>query len=911
MVEARKQRRHPVRPFGSTGLVALLALVFVWTAPPARASLACHAEVDRTQVYSGDQLTLEVTVEGDAGWSADYKLPDIPDVSIYEGGTSQSMIYSGGQTVTTLIRTYFLQVDARKDFTVGPVEIRTKGDVCRTDPIKIQVLDPAKRPQAAPPTNTPSTSQAPTASPRTGSRGQVRSPSGQPGDEVFVTLAVDRQEAWVGQQVILTFSYYRRVQPWNNPSYTAPRTEGFWRESLGPERDFRSVVSGQVYNVTEIRYALFPTQAGELTIEPAELAFREDVFDRFFNSRRRAGPRVYRTEPVTVTVKPLPQPAPAAFSGLVATRLDLEMTTAETEVPRGEPLGLSLRLVADGFLKGFTGLELPEPEAARVHEAGENFKTGIEQDRLISEITVDKVLVPRQEGSLAIPVLELSWFDAGRGRYRTSRATVDPVAVLPSDLPVEGDESSGFLRNEIARLGNDLAFIHQPGASLRRGARLPVGAPLWWVLALAPLVLLGIWHLYLGRLAALQRDPAGLRRRAALGVARRRLKEALAATDPVASFDTLARAIMGYAAAVTDRPEASMTAGDVRTLCGRLGREDLGQLLAEALHESDNARFGGGQASRSAKDLAGRIETALGQLSAELNRRGRRGGLPRLRSTELRSWLWWPILAGLVGLSLAAGPTVAAVRSGGDPMRWLAEGNQDYTAGDLDQALAAYQQALDAGVDDAVLHFNLGNVHARRGELGRAVASYLRARRLAPRDGDIKANLDWVRSHIRDLELNDSELPLFIAQLYALEESLTLGEWGAVLIVAVWLLAGLLAWGRFRGIGPGLRRGLLFGAGVLVVIASVTSWRYYREDVRRQAVVVAPEVAVLSGPDETFSTLFQVHDGLTVYVEDRQDGWARIGMGGEWQGWVPQRDLEMVAASPAAMEKADAQPSGR
>ena len=74
-------------------------------------------------------------------------------------------------------------------------------------------------------------------------------------------MAVDKSDVWVGQQVVLSFQFWRRVQPWSNPSYTAPRTEGFWREDLGPERSFRDVHKGQVYSVTEVRYALFPTRS--------------------------------------------------------------------------------------------------------------------------------------------------------------------------------------------------------------------------------------------------------------------------------------------------------------------------------------------------------------------------------------------------------------------------------------------------------------------------------------------------------------------------------------------------------------------------------------------------------------------------------------------------------------------------
>jgi tetratricopeptide (TPR) repeat protein len=240
-------------------------------------------------------------------------------------------------------------------------------------------------------------------------------------------------------------------------------------------------------------------------------------------------------------------------------------------------------------------------------------------------------------------------------------------------------------------------------------------------------------------------------------------------------------------------------------------------------------------------------------------------------------------------------------RPGADPVRLLAEGNQAYTEGDLERALQLYLQARQLGVNDAVLHFNLGNTYARRGELGQAVASYLRARRLAPRDGDIKANLAWVRQHIKDLELTDQRLPLFIAQAADVIGALTLDQWGVVLLLLVWVTGGLIAWGWYReGFGNRLRRSLLLSAAGLLVVATVTIGRWYYEEVRNQAVVTVEMAEVKSGPAENFPVLFQVHDGLTVNIEGEREGWVRIGLGGEWVGWLPAHSVTPVRLEPAS-----------
>ncbi len=845
-----------------------LALLLLTAVPAARAAIVCEARVNRTAVPAGGELVLTVTAEGDVGWSVDFKLPDLPGVRIYTGGTNQSMSMVNGQTRSSVSRTWYLRVEQEGILNIGPVLVQAKGESCSTAPLRVNVTAPQA--DAPPPADTGNRTAAPP---------QAAAPDepGTVGGDIFVTLDVDKPEPWLGEQIILTFRYWRRVQPWNNPSYTPPRTEGFWREDLGPERTLREVRGGRVYSVTEIRYALFPTRAGQLVIEPAELIFPEDVFDRFFNSRRRSqGPRVLRTERLVVEVRALPVPAAAGFGGLVANRLQLTAQVSPDTVAAGEPIELKLALEADGFLKGFAGLEVRPTEGARMHDAAESFVTGLQGDRLQGRLGVEKVLVPEREGELVIPATNLTWFDADAGRYVSSTTPQHRVQVTRGRLPAGEEESSGFLRSEISRLGADLAFIHVVPRHLRGAGDGFVGSLVWWILLLLPFLLLGAWRLALSRLAAERRDPAGRRRRRAMATARRALDQA--GGDP----SRVARAVCAYVADCTDRPVAAVTATEVEAYGAARGREETGRSLTALLHACDGARFGG--AAADAHALAVEAHRLLADLEGPRPQRGAGG----------------PAAVLLLACTLAATALPALAQRGGpDPARLLAEGNQAYTEGDLDLALDRYDAARAAGADDPVLHYNLGNTHARRGELGLAVASYLRAQRLDPRDADIRANLAWVRGHNRDLELTSDEMPLFIRQFTMLVGRFTLGEWTAALLVLLWSLGAVVAWGWYREeFGENLRRVGLAVAALLALTTVVTAWRWQNERVVETAVVVAAEAAVRSGPAESFPVLFMVHDGLSVRLDGTRPDWVRVSLGGDWQGWLPREAVVKVRGEP-------------
>jgi uncharacterized protein YgiM (DUF1202 family) len=85
---------------------------------------------------------------------------------------------------------------------------------------------------------------------------------------------------------------------------------------------------------------------------------------------------------------------------------------------------------------------------------------------------------------------------------------------------------------------------------------------------------------------------------------------------------------------------------------------------------------------------------------------------------------------------------------------------------------------------------------------------------------------------------------------------------------------------------------------------TVTIGRWYHEEVRNQAVVTVEMAEVKSGPADNFPVLFQVHDGLTVNIEGEREGWVRIGLGGEWVGWLPSGSVTPVRMDPETNQSA-------
>lgn len=834
----------------------------------AAAQLRCNAYVDRTSAAVGENVALTVTAEGPVTGSVNFHLPDMPSVIVTNTSYSRSQSITNGRSSVTIGKVFYLNVQSAGTLVINPVTVSDGKFSCETNPIEVTI--------SARGSSAPKQSAAKPTTPET----RAQSSGGNPGDDIFITLKTDVSSAWVGQQIILSFRYYYRVTPWSQPQFNPPRTAGFWREELGSQRDFRETVGGRAYDVTEIRYAIFPTHAGELIVEPAELSFPDQGLNRFFSNRRRQGPRTLRTDPVVIQVKKLPEEGqPDDFSGLVGSVVRLSASANMQTVPRGEPVDFKINLSSDAFLKGFDGfspIELDVSECAVMHDAGENFRVILEKRRLVGEVTIDKVIVPNQEGTLELPRISLSWFDTRTGTYRVANAQQLSVNVTPSNHPFGEEKDSGFLRRNVSRLGQDMVFIHDVPAHLSMDRKVLIHSQLWWGGLFLPVLLLAFYRLMIIRKKS---DPVLLLKQTAF-------KKALLVMDEsgdenTQNLDRLARSITGFVADCKNRSRASVDAGDILDFSVKWDCSDDGSRLVEILESCDVARYGGIALAEEEQKLFLEVKTILGRLHKMVMKKEPGTGKN--------------ILSMLVVILVLSSFGTAGAQEAGDPVSLMAEGNQAYTQGNVNTATELYQEALELGVQDPDLFFNLGNSYARREELGRAVVNYLRAQQLAPRDQDIADNLAWVRGNTTDLELVDSEFPFFISHFMALVFAVSLGQWSWILLVLVWCLCASVAYKwRLESFPDGLRRTMLVVAALVLISAAIVFWRWRIEEVRQTAVVVVKEVAVRSGPDETFGVQFMVHDGLTVRIQEERQQWVRISLGGESLGWMPLASVEKV-----------------
>jgi len=207
--------------------------------------------------------------------------------------------------------------------------------------------------------------------------------------------------------------------------------------------------------------------------------------------------------------------------------------------------------------------------------------------------------------------------------------------------------------------------------------------------------------------------------------------------------------------------------------------------------------------------------------------------------------------------------------------------NKLYEQGKFIDAAASYQKILQMGRVSAALYFNLGNALFKSGQVGRAILNYRLAEQLDPRDPDIRANLQFARNSVSAGGSRASD------RWRRWIHRLTLNEWTAVTVAALWLWFGLLAAGQLR---PGFKRSLrgytaITGATV-VLIGTGLGLAFYDRFHTLWAVVIAPETVVRYGPLEESPSHYTLRDGAELIVTDRQNSWLEVIDSFGRKGWL-------------------------
>jgi tetratricopeptide (TPR) repeat protein len=216
--------------------------------------------------------------------------------------------------------------------------------------------------------------------------------------------------------------------------------------------------------------------------------------------------------------------------------------------------------------------------------------------------------------------------------------------------------------------------------------------------------------------------------------------------------------------------------------------------------------------------------------------------------------------------------------------------NKLYAESKFAEAAAGYEKLLQTGKESEALYFNLGNALFKAGKIGRAISAYQQAERIAPRDPDVRANLQFARNQVQGPTQVPDRVKRWLGKL-------SLNEWTWLAAGAVWTWLLLLTLVRWR---PALKpafKSSVFWLGALTALFCVCfATAFYSDRLTSRAIVVAQETVARQAPIEESQNAFTLHDGAELEVLDRKDEWLQVKADPRRIGWVRR---ENVLVSPS------------
>ena len=448
--------------------------------------------------------------------------------------------------------------------------------------------------------------------------------------DVFIRALPGAREAFQNEQVLIEYRMYVRADlqtPRNSRQADSWDAEGFWRVELDPPSAGAPQVvveDGMQYRVHPLkRVAVFPIRPGELVVDPFRIETEVMARPRSLFSNPFLGlqyePVARASEAVNITAKPLPGNPPEGFTGAVG-RFSVDASISDHDVEVGDAIQLEFRLEGEGNVALVEPPELDLPGIFERYDPDVQTSVSTSGRQVSGSKLFTWLLVPRSNGTFALPQLRYAWFDPQAEQYESVALELGTVRVSgTASAPVTVTSSTGMPVDDIQPIMRNPTWVPLK--------QTPLHQQFWfYVLIFAPMLAYGLTTVARRRAVRLATDTAFVRHRTAHPLARKHLKQArhqLRTGDTSVFYEALERAVLGFVGNRLNVAERGMTwvQLDAALESAGIGAELRARVTA-FLESCDEARFGPRDpdhaAMRQHLDLASRL---LSRIAHELESR--------------------------------------------------------------------------------------------------------------------------------------------------------------------------------------------------------------------------------------------------------------------------------------------------
>ncbi len=514
------------------------------------------------------------------------QLPDLNDFELLAGPftsfSSSTQWVNGKMNAETVASyTYILRGNLAGDFTIPPSKVKVRKEIYETNSVQVTITG----------ADAPGT-QNPISNASGSSNTQNTSEQQQTEDQqVFLKVIPSKFNVYVGEQFVSELKVFTSVNTRPSSGLKEVPYEGFYKQTLDPDQSSsRENINGQIH-VTQVlqRHVLIPQKAGKLVIEPFESEWTiprrvsksrsGSVFDQFFDDPFFNGyqdvPVTIATRPVTINVKPLPDGAPAGFTGGVG-NFNFSANLSTDEVKVNDAINLVVKISGTGNIPLLGEPKINFPPDHDVYETSKSIKISTSGNRVSGTVTYEFPIVARHAGNFRIAPVSFSWFDPTTGKYETVTTGEFNFTVEKGEGTEEGSQiyMPGLRAEKVENIGTDILDIDRSVPDFSPIGKSQLNNTAYWG-AYILMLLLFLGAVIFLRLHFRQKaDIRLIRNRKANKMAKSRLKiadKARKANDTSRFFEETEKAIWGYLADKLNIELSALSRDKVTTLLQSYG----------------------------------------------------------------------------------------------------------------------------------------------------------------------------------------------------------------------------------------------------------------------------------------------------------------------------------------------------
>jgi len=580
-------------------------------------------------VRTGERFNLIYTLNADG---SNFRGPQFENFRILSGpnsSQSSSIQIINGKVTQSVEQTFTYMLSAGGEegiFEIPSARVSVDGKTYQSNAVKIQVVK---------------------GSTQQGSQNQNNSGSeagiGDLKDDVFIRAIVNKRNPYQGEEIIVTYKLYFRINVSAPEFLKEPSFKGFWVSDLMRDRknylQYTETYKGQQYHVAELKkVALFPQRSGEITIEPVNLNIqaqikaesqrksRDPFFDNFFNdpffNRYRTVEVPLNSNALKLNVKALPKTnKPATFSGAVG-KFNFSSSIDKTELKANEALNLKFSVSGTGNVELVDKINVSFPPDFEVYDPKVSKNIKVSQNGVSGTKTFEYLIIPRTPGKFTIDKVNFSFFDLSSKQYKVISSPEYIIDVAKGEGTSADISYSGVNQADIKYIGTDIRFIHTLNPDLNIVGTYFFGSSIFYILLILPVVLFIAFTIIWKKELKKRSNIALMRNRKATKVAKKRMKQAqtfMKENKKDEFYVEVSQALWGY---LSDKFSISMSNLSMDTVAETLKQkgvdENTQKQFIDTLNNCEFARFAPGENTSAMENIYSESVNIISKMESEL-----------------------------------------------------------------------------------------------------------------------------------------------------------------------------------------------------------------------------------------------------------------------------------------------------